>query len=208
MEFLSSLSKIYKDEKSVFIKTKRGKGGGTYGNKQVVLEYAQYLDTDLAVLVNEVFFQRSEDEKSPDRYIDKAHAAYKRMGKSDEWIQKRIISKLSRNHYTDVLKAHDVSGNGYGMCTNAIYIPLFNGGADVIRRKKNLPGKANVRDNMSLLELSAVNLSGVLASDSIDRFEAYGNTECSVVSKSASSFVADAIMKHREFIGNKFDNLK
>ncbi len=55
------------------IKSKRGKGGGTYGIRQVALEYAKYLDADLAVIVNEVFFQRIEEEKNPDligqRYI-------------------------------------------------------------------------------------------------------------------------------------------
>jgi len=35
------------------------KSGGSYAHKQIAFEYAQYLDPDLGVLVNETFFQRS-----------------------------------------------------------------------------------------------------------------------------------------------------
>lgn len=44
-EYLKSVSKILNVGFSHIIKSKRGKGGGTYGIKHVVLEYAQYLDS-------------------------------------------------------------------------------------------------------------------------------------------------------------------
>ena len=86
MEFFQSAEKFLNVGKSHIIKTKRGKGGGTYGVKQVALEYAQYLDPDLAVLVNEVFFQRIEEEKNPDLIAQRYFKAYQRKGKSNEWI--------------------------------------------------------------------------------------------------------------------------
>jgi len=36
--------------------------------------------------VNEVFFQRLEEEKNPDLIVDRAIATYKRKGKDDKWI--------------------------------------------------------------------------------------------------------------------------
>ena len=44
-EYLKSVSKILNVGFSHIIKSKRGKGGGTYGFKHVVVEYAQYLDS-------------------------------------------------------------------------------------------------------------------------------------------------------------------
>ena len=67
-EFLNSACKFLNATKNGIIKTRRGKGGGTYGVKQVALEYAQYLDSDLAVVVNEVFFQRIEEERESRNY--------------------------------------------------------------------------------------------------------------------------------------------
>jgi hypothetical protein len=72
---------------SDIIKSKRGKGGGTYGHKQIAVEYAQYLDEHLAVLVNEVFFQRIEEEKNPDLIADRAIATYK-SGRRRDFIRK------------------------------------------------------------------------------------------------------------------------
>ena len=63
------------------LKSKRGKSGGSYAHKNIALAYAKYLDPALHVLVNEVFFQRLEEEKNPDligqRYIN----AYKKKRK-------------------------------------------------------------------------------------------------------------------------------
>lgn len=64
--FIHALCKIQKVTENYLLKIKRGKGGGTYAHKQIALEYAQYLDERLGVLVNEVFFQRVEEEKNPD----------------------------------------------------------------------------------------------------------------------------------------------
>lgn len=57
--FINSTCRILNIGISDIIKSKRGKGGGTYAHKHIALEYAQYLNTDLAVAVNEVFFQRN-----------------------------------------------------------------------------------------------------------------------------------------------------
>ena len=64
--FISALSRFLKVSENHLIRVKRGKSGGTYAHAQVALEYCQYLDPKLAVAVNEVFFERVEEEKNPD----------------------------------------------------------------------------------------------------------------------------------------------
>lgn len=53
--YLESECKNLNVGKSDIIKSKRGKGGGTYATQRVFLEYARYLNKDLAVQINEVF---------------------------------------------------------------------------------------------------------------------------------------------------------
>lgn len=197
-DFIYSACKILNATKNGIIKSKRGKGGGTYGIRQVALEYAQYLDADLAVLVNEVFFQRLEEEKNPDligkRYIE----AYKRRGKSDEWITARLKGIQTRNLFTDTLKSHQVIGLGYRNCTNAIYRPLFGGNASVIRAKKNITSATtSTRDCMNRTELIAVELAESLATDHIEENNVLGNRKCEIVSENASRCVAGAISRFK-----------
>lgn len=137
-EFIKSVCKILNADENGIIKSKRGKGGGTYGVRSVALEYAQYLDADLAVLVNEVFFQRLEEEKNPDLIGQRYLKAYQKKGKSADWTAERLKSIGTRNNFTKTLAAHGVTGEGFRDCTNAIYEPLYGGTANVIRAKKGL----------------------------------------------------------------------
>lgn len=202
-DFIRSACKILNATKNGIIKSKRGKGGGTYGVKQVALEYAQYLDADLAVLVNEVFFQRIEEEKNPDligkRYIE----AYKRREKDSKWIAARLQGIDTRNAFTETLKAHDVTGKGYGKCTDAIYKPLYGCTAKGIRAKKSLPAKGSLRDSMSRTELIAVQLAESLASDTIERHNVRGNKPCERESLIASHSVAVGLMDYKKRLDNR-----
>lgn len=201
--FISSCERILNVSKTHIIKTKKGKHGGSYGVKQIALEYAQYLDSDLGVLVNEVFFQRIEEEKNPDligqRYIN----AYKKKGKDNKWISERLKSIDSRNGFTKTLASHGVTGDGFRNCTNAIYEPLYGGTATVVREKKGLVKGQSVRDNMSRVELAAVGLAEALASDEIDRNDIRGNGNCERASRRASRSVANALIEHKKYLHNK-----
>lgn len=195
--FLSATSKILNIAKNDIIKSKRGKGGGTEAHKQVALEYAQYLDPQLAVLVNEVFFERVEEEKNPDLIVDRAISTYTKKGYAPEWISKRITGKAVRNEFTSTLKRHGVSGDGYQRCTNAMYIELYGKDANGVREKKGIPQKSNIRESMSLLELQAIQFAETLAKEDIEHNRRYGNEECAIVSNQAARVVKESINKFR-----------
>ena len=183
------------------VRTKRGSksvGGGTWAHKQIALAYAKYLDPKLHVLVNEVFFQRVEEEKNPDLIADRYISTYKKRGKSAEWIKQRLDGKLSRNTFTDTLAKHKVTGKGYGKCTNAIYEPLFGGDAVVIREKYGIEKGQNIRDNLSQVQLVAIQFSETLASDDIEKHNRIGNEQCERASRIASDVVRQALINHRK----------
>lgn len=195
--FISATSRILNIAKNDIIKSKRGKGGGTEAHRQIALEYAQYLDQSLAVLVNEVFFERVEEEKNPDLIVDRAISTYQRKGYSADWISKRISGKGTRNEFTTTLSKHGVMGDGYQRCTNAMYIELYGKDAKGVREKKGIPQKANIRENMSSVELQAIQFAEALAKDDIEKNRRYGNEECALVSNHAARVVKNSINQFR-----------
>lgn len=202
VRFIESVCRIQNTVKNRIIKSKRGKNGGTYGVSQVVLEYAKYLDTDLSVLVNEVFFERMAEEKNPDLIVDRAVDTYKRKGHSDEWIAKRMKGKAKRNEFTSCLKDHGVeTPDGFRKCTNAIYAPLYGGGAGLVRSRKALPAKANIRDNMTEIELSAVEFAESLSKHSIKSKGIYGELNCEAECNNSARIVARAVSESKKPIG-------
>lgn len=168
-EYIETLAITFNSAEKALLKTRKGRWGGTYAHKSIALAYAKYLDPALHVLVNEVFFQRIEEEKNPDLIGQRYIKAYKKRGKDNKWISERLKSIDSRNEFTKTLAAHGVTGEGYRNCTNAIYEPLYGGTASVVREKKGLIKGQSVRDNMSRVELAAVGLAEALASDEIDK---------------------------------------
>lgn len=196
--FIRSASRILNIGNSDIIKSKRGKGGGTYGHKQIAIEYAQYLDEHLAILVNEVFFQRVEEEKNPDLIVDRAIKTYKRKGYSPEWISKRIDGKTKRNEFTSCLAEHGCDKDGIRNSTNGIYTPFFGGSSNVVRLKKGLTKKESIRDNMTEVELESIKFAETLAKDSISRNDLRGNAKCEIASINAARIVANALLQNRK----------
>lgn len=150
-------------------------------------------------MVNEIFFQRIEEEKNPDLIADRYMKTYQKKGKDQKWIQERFEGRMARNEFTSVLSRHGVAREGFRNCTNMIYIPLFGGSTNVIRQKKGLPEKVNIRDNMTVLELASVKFAELIAADNIERNGLHGSGQCEIASGNASKAVANAIIEGRKF---------
>lgn len=80
-QLIEALAVMVKGDLKSLLKIKKGKYGGTYAHKSIALAYAKYLDAKLHVLVNEVFFQRVEEEKNPDLIADRYIMTYQKKGK-------------------------------------------------------------------------------------------------------------------------------
>lgn len=195
--FIKAISQILNIAKNDIIKSKRGKGGGTYAHKQIALEYAQYLSPELAVAVNQVFFERLEEEKNPELALDRAVKTWQKQGRDENWIGERLQAKATRSAFASTLARHGVKGIGFRDCTNAIYTPLFGGGADKVRDKKNLPAKTNTREHMSEMELAAVRLAELMATDNIKNKGLSGNKPCEYECLNTSKIIARALIENR-----------
>ena len=200
--FLTVAARFSKCDLKSLLESTKGRHGGSWGVELIALEYAQYLDPALAVLVNKAFLERIEEEVNPELAIQRGNARARKVwanvGKGEKWIEARIKGVATRKHFTDTLASHGVERDGYRNCTNAVYIGLYGGSTDVVRHKKHLEKGVSIRDNMDEVELAATQFAEVLALDKIKKQDLRGNAQCEMACTSASKAAANAIMQSRK----------
>lgn len=161
------------------IQTKPGRNGGTYGEIQLCLKYAQYLSPEFQREVNDVFIQRMEEIADPElgmqRARQRAVETYRRQGRSTRWISSRLQGIDDRSDFTDALASAGVKGWGYATCTNAIYKPLLGGDAKQLKTALGLKEKENIRDNLGLHSLTDVMFAERLAGGMVEDHKITGN---------------------------------
>jgi len=201
-EFINFIAQKHNVAADHICKPQRGKFGGTWAHWQVALAYAKYLSPEFHAWANQVIKDRIEEDHNPELGIERSRERaienWRKQGKDDNYIVARIKGIDARNHFTDTLKNHNVSGFGYGNCTNNIYQPILGGKAGDIRKQRGLPEKANVRDNMSTVELGGVMFAEILAADKIKRENRQGNNSCSSACLSAGMNIKSVIDKHED----------
>ena len=146
-----------------------------------------------AGIIRERVEEEGNAELAYQRGRDRAVRIWKRQGKSNKEITQRLKSIEVRNHFTDTLKAHGVTGYGYAACTNAIYMELFGEDAQSIRRTRNVPAKCPAKDGLSLVESAANSLAEALADQDIEGNGIYGNYLCADASTRAAKKVRKAL---------------
>lgn len=195
--FIKATARFLKVSENHLLKITKGRYGSTAAHEQIALEYSQYLSPELAVAVNQVFFERVAEEKNPDLILDRAVATYKKRGKSDEWISKRLKSKSTRNILTGTLKLAGCDQHGYRLCTNAMYAPQYGGDAGLVRKKLGLKEGANCREGMTEVQLSTIELTELISAQNIKEKGLYGNNacvqECNTVSRGIAKAVKEAM---------------
>ena len=120
------------------------------------------------------------------------------MTDHNQWARLRAHSRRNRRGYTDVLKDHGVTAKGYVSCTEVIYVEIIGDRAWKIRYRRNLPPKANVRDHLDNIELSAVALSEALAARAIEHSMVVGNAACTDVTAQCARDIAQVISRHNQ----------
>lgn len=172
-QFVEFVAENLNVRKSDVLKSKRGKGGGTFAHWQIALAYAKYLSPALHMQVNEVYARfKAGDVTLADEIADRATPA------QQEWLARRTASKVARNQLTSTLAAHGVHGKGYADCTNAIYRNVMGGKKSEICAARGLPARTNVRDVMDIEQLTRTTLAEIVAKKRITRHNVRGNTLC------------------------------
>ena len=97
--------------------------------------------------------ERIQEMADPTTAIDRARETYKKLGRSEKWIQQRMTGQETRNKLTDYWSKHDIKeGEEYAILTNIIH-QEWSGLS--VKEHKDLKGlkSQNLRDHMSEAEL-------------------------------------------------------
>jgi hypothetical protein len=100
-----------------------------------------------------VGYERMQDMADPARSVDRARQFWQQHGRSQKWIQQRMMGQETRNKLTDYWKDHEIKKEEeYAILTNIIHQEW----SDVtVKEHKKIKGlkTQNLRDHMSEAEL-------------------------------------------------------
>ena len=123
---------------------------------------------------------------------------YLALGKSEEWIEERAEGIEKRKKFADTLKEHEVEKQGFGQCTNAVYVALLGNSAAGVKIRLGLTPKANLRDSLSSEVLALVKVIETTSAAKIEKDRVTGNLSCAEVCKKTSQLIAEAVRKAME----------
>lgn len=100
-----------------------------------------------------VGYERLQDMSDPALSLDRAREYWQQHGRSEKWIQQRMMGQETRNKLTDYWKEHEIKGEDeYAILTNIIH-QEWSG--VTVKKHKAIKGlkTQNLRDHMNEAEL-------------------------------------------------------
>ena len=139
-----------------------------------------------------VGYERMQETIDPAMSIDRARENWKKLWRSEKWIQQRMMGQETRNKLTDYRKTHDIKGqNEYAILTNIIHEEWTWMSVQEHKELKNLKNQ-NLRDHMSEAELIFTALAELSTRQIAESTNATGMEENQVASKKWGSIAKQA----------------
>jgi hypothetical protein len=146
----------------------------------------------IKVWLAKVGYERMQDMADPARSLDRAREYWQQHGRSEKWIQQRMMGQETRNKLTDYWREHAVKKeNEYAILTNIIHKEWA--GVSV-KEHKNLKGlkTQNLRDHMSEAELIFTALAELSTRKIAESIEATGMEENKIAGKKGGGIAKKA----------------
>jgi len=150
-----------------------------------------------------VGYERIEEIQDPEKSINRARKNWQRFGRSEKWIQQRMMGQETRNKLTDYWKDHEVTKQDeYAILTNVIH-QEWSGLS--VKKHKNLKGlkSQNLRDHMSEAELIFTTLAELSTRQIAEAEEAVGFEPNKQASKKGGRIAKNARVELEQKTGKK-----
>jgi hypothetical protein len=148
-----------------------------------------------------VGYERIQDMSDPARSLDRAREYWKQHGRSQKWIQQRMMGQETRNKLTDYWKDHAVEGEKeYAILTNIIH-QEWSGVS--VKKHKDMKGlkSQNLWDHMSEAELIFTALAELSTRQIAESVDATGMTENSEAGKKGGQIARKARLELEQKTG-------
>ena len=150
-----------------------------------------------------VGYERIQDMSDPARSLDRAREYWQQHGRSEKWIQQRMMGQETRNKLTDYWKDHEISGEDeYAILTNIIH-QEWSGIS--VKKHKDIKGlkTQNLRDHMSEAELIFTALAELSTRQIAQSVEATGMDENAEAGKKGGGIAKKARRELEQETGKK-----
>jgi len=150
-----------------------------------------------------VGYERMQEIADPAKSLDRARENWQKHGRSQKWIQQRMMGQETRNKLTDYWKDHDITKDEeFAILTNIIHQEW----ADVsVKDHKLLKGlkTQNLRDHMTEAELIFTALAELSTRQIAESIQATGMPENKEAGKKGGGIAKKARLELEEKTGKK-----
>ncbi len=164
------------------VKVRVGRTWATYICPQLTIALAEWLSPEFHHHVLSIFerYMRSD--------ITLADEILQRQTdpKAVHWLKERTEGKLVRLEFSEEVENRAKGKFAHAQATNAIYEPLLGGTAKELKQQK---GTSNLRDGLTSIELTAIRLAELCATERMRNQDAQGLTKVKECASSAASDV-------------------
>ncbi|MCR4555195.1 MAG: Bro-N domain-containing protein [Alphaproteobacteria bacterium] len=130
-----------------------------------------------------VGYERIQEYEDPSLAIDRAKEYYKKHGRTEEWIQQRILGQTTRNELTNYWNGHEIKeGIEYAILTDIIHKGWTDMTVKQHKDLKNLKNQ-NLRDHMTTPELVFTALAEISTKQVAEHDNATGLKENKIAAK-------------------------
>ncbi len=150
-----------------------------------------------------VGYERIQDINDPSLSLDRARDYWQRHGRSEKWIQQRMMGQETRNKLTDYWKSHEITKEDeYAILTNIIHQEWSEVS---VKEHKSIKGlkTQNLRDHMSEAELIFTALAELSTRKIAESVNAVGMPENKAAGKKGGRIAKKARKELEEKTGKK-----
>ncbi len=147
--------------------------------------------------------ERMQEMIDPARSLDRARETWQKHGRSQKWIQQRMMGQETRNKLTDYWKDHDITEEQeFALLTNIIHQEWSGVSVQQHKRIKGLQSQ-NLRDHMSEAELIFTALAELSTRQIAESTNARGVPENKVAGQKGGAIAKKARLELEEKTGKR-----
>lgn len=150
-----------------------------------------------------VGYERIQEISDPEQSLDRARENWQKLGRSDKWIQQRMMGQETKNKLTDYWKQSGVEkSDDFAKLTNIIHSEWTGLSVEKHKSLKNLKTQ-NLRDHMSEAELIFTALAELSTRNIAESEDAQGVIENAKAGKRGGAIAKRAKDDFEEHTGQK-----
>jgi len=176
-------------------------------NAEILLRLIQSIPSPKAEPIKlwlaKVGYERMQELSDPAISLDRARKTWQKQGRSNKWIEQRMMGQETRNKLTDYWKDHEIKeGDEFAILTNIIHQEW----AEIsVKEHKNIKGlkTQNLRDHMSEAELIFTALAELSTRQIAETMNATGMPKNTIASKTGGGIAKKARVELESKTGKK-----